>query len=41
MLVDNEFDLIRIYNDFSENGRGDFTINSATKLFGPMNLIDP
>ena len=39
-LVDNEYDLTRIYNHYSDNGRGDFTLNSAKKIF-TADLIDP
>ena len=38
-LQDNEYDLSRIYNAYSDNGRGDFTLTSAAKLF-PADLVD-
>ena len=45
LLVANEIDLSRIYNDYSENKRGDFTFASAKKLLNSMEehgtLVEP
>ena len=36
LLVANEMDLTRIYYDYSENKRGDFTLTSAKRLLNSM-----
>ena len=36
LLVANEVDLARIYHDYSENKRGDFTLASAKRLLNSM-----
>jgi hypothetical protein len=45
LLVANENDLVRIYYDYSENKRGDFTLTSAKSLLNSMKehgtLVEP